>query len=243
MSRRTPSTRAGIEAALAEEEARLGLLDVERTGAIARAEALRAELTALEAAPPIRAAAIATAAAAPHSAAEKVKLFRELFRGRDDVYPTRFVSKKTGKPGYAHACANKFVVGVCPLPKVKCGDCSNQAFRPVDDLAVRAHLQSKHVMGVYPMLPNEACWFLAVDFDKGSRRLTNRPRLESASQLDDDVVLPVVRESLPRAGGDHPVRSHHAGRRLPDVRVLFGKRHRWRRHVATSCVQPKAPLT
>jgi hypothetical protein len=86
MSRRTPSTRAGIEAALAEEEARLGLLDVERTGAIARAEALRAELTALEAAPPIRAAAIATAAAAPHSAAEKVKLFRELFRGRDDVY-------------------------------------------------------------------------------------------------------------------------------------------------------------
>lgn len=149
MSGRAPSTRAGVEAALAEEEARLRRLEAERVGAIARAEALRARLTALETAPPARAPAIATDAAAPHSASEKVKLFRELFRGRDDVYPTRFVSKKTGKPGYAPACANKFVVGVCPLPKVKCGDCSNQAFRPVDDRAVRAHLQGKHVMGVY----------------------------------------------------------------------------------------------
>lgn len=199
MSGRTPSTRAGIEAALTEEEARLGLLEIERARAIARAEALRAELTALEAAPPIRAASIAMAAAAPQSAAEKVKLFRDLFRGRDDVYPTRFVSKKTGKAGYAPACANKFVVGVCPLPKVKCGDCSNQAFRPVDDLAVRAHLQGKHVMGVYPMLPNEACWFLAVDFDKGSWKDDVRAFADTARRLG----LPVLVERSRSGDGAH----------------------------------------
>ena len=102
----------------------------------------------------------------PRSPAEKVRLFRELFRGRDDLYPTRFVSKKTGKPGYAPACSNKFVQGVCELPKVKCGDCTNQAFRRVDDAAVLGHLRGKHVMGVYSMLPDESCWFLAVDFDK-----------------------------------------------------------------------------
>ena len=45
----------------------------------------------------------------PRSPEEKVRLFRQLFRGRGDVFPTRFVSKKTGKPGYAPACANKFV--------------------------------------------------------------------------------------------------------------------------------------
>jgi hypothetical protein len=45
-----------------------------------------------------------------------VKLFRELFRGRDDLYPTRLVSKKTGKAGYAPACSNKFVAGLPVLP-------------------------------------------------------------------------------------------------------------------------------
>ena len=29
----------------------------------------------------------------------KVKLFRRLFRGREDIYPVRWISKTTGKPG------------------------------------------------------------------------------------------------------------------------------------------------
>jgi superfamily II DNA or RNA helicase len=109
---------------------------------------------------------MATPQPVPRSPEEKVRLFRQLFRGRGDVFPTRFVSRKTGKPGYAPACANKFVRGVCELPKVKCGECPNQAFVPVDDEAVLAHLQGRHVMGVYPLLEEETCWFLAVDFDK-----------------------------------------------------------------------------
>jgi len=95
-------------------------------------------------------------------------LFRSLFRGREDVFPTRFVSKRTGKPGYAPVCRNKFVQGVCELPKVKCGECPNQAFLPVDDAAVLAHLTGRHVMGVYPLLEDDTCWFLAVDFDKST---------------------------------------------------------------------------
>src|SRR5262249_53580341 len=106
--------------------------------------------------------------AGPHTPEKKVTLFRTLFRGRSDVYPTRFVSVKTGKAGYAPACSNKFRPGVCELPRVKCGECPNQAFRPFDDAAVRAHLRGEHVMGVYPMLEDETCWFLAVDFDKGT---------------------------------------------------------------------------
>ena len=36
-----------------------------------------------------------------HSAPEaKIALFRSLFRGREDLYPQRFVSRKTGKAGY-----------------------------------------------------------------------------------------------------------------------------------------------
>jgi superfamily II DNA or RNA helicase len=75
------------------------------------------------------------------------------------------VSKKTGKAGYALACANKFVKGVCELPRIKCGECPNQAFLPADDSAVLNHLQGRHVMGVYPLLRDEMCWFVAADFD------------------------------------------------------------------------------
>ena len=40
--------------------------------------------------------------------------------------------------------------------------------RSVDDAAVVGHLTGRHVMGVYPMLADETCWFLAVDFDKST---------------------------------------------------------------------------
>jgi len=43
----------------------------------------------------------------------KVELFRSLFRGRADVYPRRFESRKTGQSGYAPACANEWVRGIC----------------------------------------------------------------------------------------------------------------------------------
>jgi hypothetical protein len=32
--------------------------------------------------------------------AQKINLFRSLFRGREDVFPRRFESKRTGKSGY-----------------------------------------------------------------------------------------------------------------------------------------------
>jgi superfamily II DNA or RNA helicase len=104
----------------------------------------------------------------PTTPEEKLRLFRSLFRGRADLFPNRFVSMKTGKAGYAPACANKFVRGVCELPKVKCGECLKQAFLPADDRAILDHLRGRHVMGVYPLLPDETCWFLAADFDKAS---------------------------------------------------------------------------
>jgi hypothetical protein len=40
--------------------------------------------------------------------AEKIALFRSLFRGRTDVYPARFESRKTGKSGYQPACGNEW---------------------------------------------------------------------------------------------------------------------------------------
>ena len=102
----------------------------------------------------------------------KIELFRSLFRGRTNVYPVRFESKKTGRTGYAPACANEWVRGVCEKPRIKCADCPNRRFLPVTDEMIRWHLSGQldqgqnFVAGVYPMLLDESCYFLAADFDR-----------------------------------------------------------------------------
>jgi superfamily II DNA or RNA helicase len=161
-----PSRTSDLLAAIARDEAELSRLEREQAEARKRLAALRSEVANVDARAPSGQRLPMVSSAAP-TPADKVKLFRSLFLGREDVFPTRFVSKKTGNPGYAPACSNKFVDGVCGLKRgVKCGDCSNQAFLPVDDAAVVGHLTGRHVMGVYPLLDDETCWFLAVDFDK-----------------------------------------------------------------------------
>jgi hypothetical protein len=112
-----------------------------------------------------------------HSTPEaKIALFRSLFRGREDVYPRRFESRKTGKSGYSPACANEWIRGVCDRKAVKCTDCPNRRFLPVTDDVIRQHLLGQDsggrefVMGLYPMLLDETCFVLAADFDGESWR-------------------------------------------------------------------------
>lgn len=106
--------------------------------------------------------------------ASKVALFRRLFAGRQDVHPVRWENPSTGKSGYAPACSNEWRRGVCEKPRVKCTECPNQAFIPISDEVIEQHLRGEmrsarrpgpFVAGVYPLLPDETCWFLAVDFD------------------------------------------------------------------------------
>ncbi len=163
-------SRDAILQELTLEEAKFAELERAREGTRERIESLRSELAAASVtARPSLPLPLALDRKTPHTPAEKVSLFRSLFRGRTDVFPVRFVSKKTGKPGYAPACSNKWEPGLCLLRTGgRCSDCVNQAFVPVSDQVVTEHLQGKHVIGAYPLLEEETCWFLAVDFDEKS---------------------------------------------------------------------------
>jgi superfamily II DNA or RNA helicase len=101
---------------------------------------------------------------------EKITIFLRLFQGRKDVYPKLWQNQKTGKKGYSPACSNEWIHGVCNKPRIKCGECTNQAFLPVTPEAILDHLQGRQVIGVYPMLKDETCRLLAADFDKGAWR-------------------------------------------------------------------------
>src|SRR4030067_1719011 len=97
----------------------------------------------------------------------QIALFRSLFRGREDAYPVRWEGRK-GNSGYSPACANEWNRPFCRKPMVKCSDCENRDLKLVTDGVIRGHLLGKHTVGVYPLLSDETCWFLAVDFDKKS---------------------------------------------------------------------------
>lgn len=107
----------------------------------------------------------------------KIALFRSLFRGREDVYPRRFESAKTGKAGYQPVCQNEWKKPFCKKPKVRCGDCKNRQFLPVTDEVIKNHLRGVDLqtrskrdftIGVYPLLSDESCWFIVADFDKST---------------------------------------------------------------------------
>ena len=161
------------KASLAELKARIAALDDERA-------AIAAEIAMLEQ-PPIPEMLFPDVASSEraernidrHSETDqKILLFREIFRGRTDVFPIRWDNAKFGKSGYAPACHNEWQRGVCEKPRVKCSVCPNQAFIEVSDNLIERHLRgttstgAPFVMGLYPMLPDGTCHLLVADFDR-----------------------------------------------------------------------------
>lgn len=144
------------------------------------------------------------------TAAEKIILFRRLFGGRTDVFPVRWDNPKSRKSGYAPACANEWMRGVCGKPQVKCGDCPNQKFIPVTPDVIECHLRGEDrvrpnarggpfVAGVYPLLFDDTCGFLAVDFD-GEHWIEDAKAFLASCR---DVDVPAALERSRSGNGGH----------------------------------------
>ncbi len=95
---------------------------------------------------------------------EKISLFRTLFRGREDVYPKRWESRNNNS-GYSPVCSNEWNPTYCDKPRIKCNKCKNRQYIHLSDKVIYDHLSGKKTIGVYPLIPGDMCWFLAVDFD------------------------------------------------------------------------------
>jgi superfamily II DNA or RNA helicase len=152
-----------IDKAIATAEAQLADLDARRAAVAKRLSALQQQQN-------VRSSAKRGPdnSADGWSATRKVELFRSLFRGREDVFAVRWENAAKHRAGYAPRCANEWRRGICEKPRVRCGACPNQAFLPADATAVLAHLQGRHVVGIYPLLADDTCWLLAIDLDGDS---------------------------------------------------------------------------
>ena len=81
------------------------------------------------------------------SSKEKIRLFKSLFKGREDVCAKKWKSKN----GYSPFCKNDFIPSVCFKPKIKCINCKNSDFLPLDDKQIELHLRGEQVLGLYPL--------------------------------------------------------------------------------------------
>ena len=111
--------------------------------------------------------------------ADKIALFRNLFRGRGDVYPVYWISERTGKKGYSPAVEDPWSSGK-GTPK---------QYLPLTDEVIHLHLVGERVIGCYPLLKDNTCWFLACDFDKDGWVLDSLAYLESCRRFQVPAYL------------------------------------------------------
>ena len=172
-----------IDRLIFQAESRLKNLESERVEILSKLEELRHKRQAANKIKEPSSSYLIASVTKDSSSAEKIALFRSLFKGREDVYAIRWESRKTGKSGFQPACRNEWIKGLCRKREIRCVECPARDFLPVTDAVIGKHLQgldsvvkSKRLVrrdftvGIYPLLLDEKCCLLAVDFDNESWR-------------------------------------------------------------------------
>lgn len=130
---------------------------------------------------------------------EKIKIFMEVFRGRQDIYAKRWESNKTGKSGYSPVCKNEFSTYKCDKTRIKCSECPYRELLPLTEDVVLMHLKGKITIGIYPLLQGDLCNFLAIDFDKK----TYQKDVRAFWDMCDEFMIPVYVERSRSGNGAH----------------------------------------
>ncbi len=122
-------------------------------------------------------------------ARQRIALFRSLFRGREDVYARRW-ENADGRMGYMPAAVKDWnAINRSRTQDRKKVDEKTRRFLPLTDAVIEQHLLGKETIGVYALLPDETCWFLAADFDKKTWEYDSQAFLETCSDLNVPAAL------------------------------------------------------
>ena len=98
--------------------------------------------------------------------AKIARLLGDVFAGRSDVVAEYW--NKSGKSGYSPICKNKWSA-LCEL-KTKgsraCHGCANRLLEPMSNNLLLSHTKGEITLGIYPLLCDGTCSFIAADFDR-----------------------------------------------------------------------------
>ena len=109
----------------------------------------------------------------PRTTADKIKLYRQYFRGDDNKVALSFENNEKKRVYYIWCNLRKQYP--CPKiknPSFKCSECKFQQFQPLNDQIIFEHLKGKNqygkeaFYGIYPLREDNTVYFLAFDFDK-----------------------------------------------------------------------------
>lgn len=110
---------------------------------------------------------------------EKIKLFRELFTGRSDVYAVRWENQRSGKSGWSPAIKGGWANTRRP----------DRELLALTDDVVSGHLAGRDHVGLYPLLQDDRCRVLACDFDGPGWLLDALAYLDAARAAGVPVAL------------------------------------------------------
>ena len=139
---------------------------------------------------------------------EKVDVFRNLFKGREDVFARRWYSRTSGKSGYQPVCRNEWDRLLCNKKKYKCAECPNRSFKPLEYEDLYRHLEGKSpdgqdVIGVYAILADNTCNFLCADFDDKSCENGYKKDILAYAMVCKDWNIPFSIERSRSGNGAH----------------------------------------
>ena len=68
-------------------------------------------------------------------------------------------------------------------------DRKTRKYFPLTDSVIEKHLLGKETIGVYPLLSDETCWFLAADFDKKTWHEDSTALMDTCREMQVPAVL------------------------------------------------------
>jgi uncharacterized protein (DUF927 family) len=129
---------------------------------------------------------------------EFLELFKNTFKGRDDVVAEHweFYDKTEDimRSGYRPICKNRKKKGICPKCsnyRSPCSDCESKDWIPLSGELLIQHFKGKKLLGVYPLLKDNTCQFIAGDFDNHDGKHSPYDDVKALSETCEVQQLPL----------------------------------------------------
>lgn len=124
---------------------------------------------------------------------EKITIYQNTFKGRKDTYV--YLSNDKNNPNkiyYIQSCQNEWLTGICNKTMSKqCKICKYRKNNPLTKEVIKKHLFNNQTITIYPLLEDETCFFLVINFDNEQ---INREDVTAFLEISDKYQIPVYVE-------------------------------------------------
>lgn len=122
------------------------------------------------------------------STLQKIELFYQYFRGREDVYATKWISKN-GRTGYSPHGDGEWIMGENGKLKKEIHTYYPYTLKTIEQHIRGEHPDFKHGAGIYPLLPDDTTYLIVMDFDTQKATEEVQAIIQTCHQFNIDYLL------------------------------------------------------